>query len=365
MLRFTMFDEDKTINTIMPESEIKINAGKESVLGYHLKKGDQSMHYPIFAPLPQIKRHSIVFYNMPSWMTLELTVLYSTRCPNLSQKCTVQRGKDQFEFSKGVIFNGEELPVPCPQKKNGQVWAFFSIESLYLYSVGPQWKNKFSWTITYRRDSDFPCFYGKIKKRETPLTQNYSKIFERKTKSISWAVSNCKTFSKREEYIKKLQKYIDVDIYGRCGKLKCGSRSAGLTYCHKQFAKEFKFYLALENSLCRDYATEKLFNFFFHDLPMIQIVYGAPNLHEYIPKGTFINVMDYNSPNELAKDLMRIGSNETIYTQFLKEKDKYTAERFKWEEVLCPMCVKLHEADSSKVISDINTWILNGTCIKP
>ena len=66
MLRFTMFDEDKTINTIMPESEIKLNAGKESVLGYHLKKGDQSMHYPIFAPLPQIKRHSIVFYNMPS-----------------------------------------------------------------------------------------------------------------------------------------------------------------------------------------------------------------------------------------------------------------------------------------------------------
>lgn len=74
MLRFTLF-EDKTINTIMPGSEIKINAGKESVLGYHLKKGDQSMHYPIFAPLPQIKRHSIVFYNMPSWMTLELTVL--------------------------------------------------------------------------------------------------------------------------------------------------------------------------------------------------------------------------------------------------------------------------------------------------
>ena len=68
--------------------------------------------------------------------------------------------------------------------------------------------------------------------------------------------------------------------------------------------------------------------------------------------------MDYNSPNELAKDLMRIGSNETIYTQYLKERDKNTAEGFKSiEEVLCPMCVQLHEADSSKVISDINTWI--------
>ena len=125
-------------------------------------------------------------------MTLKLRVLNSTICPNLSQKSTVQRGEDQFEFSKGVIFYGEKLPVLCPQKKSGQVWAFLLIESPFLYSVGPEWKNKFSsiWTITYHRDSDYPCFYDKIKKRETPLTQIYLKIFDRKTKNISWAVSN-------------------------------------------------------------------------------------------------------------------------------------------------------------------------------
>ena len=62
---------------------------------------------------------------------------------------------------------------------------------------------------------------------------------------------------------------------------------------------------------------------------MIPIVYGAPNLHEFIPKGTFINFMNYNSPKELAKNLMRIWTNKKIYTQYLKEKDKYTAEGFK------------------------------------
>ena len=50
MLQFTVFDGDTTINAIMPESDIKINAGKETVLGYHLKKGDQSMQYPIVSP---------------------------------------------------------------------------------------------------------------------------------------------------------------------------------------------------------------------------------------------------------------------------------------------------------------------------
>ena len=59
MLQFTVFDGDTTINAIMPESDIKINAGKETVLGYHLKKGDQSMQYPIVSPWPHTKSHSI------------------------------------------------------------------------------------------------------------------------------------------------------------------------------------------------------------------------------------------------------------------------------------------------------------------
>ena len=98
---------------------------------------------------------------------------------------------------------------------------------------------------------------------------------------------------------------------------------------------------------------------------MIPIIYGPPNVHEYVPKGAYINILDYASPLELAKDLQRIGSSETIYSQYLKEKDKYTAERFKWEYALCPLCAKLHEQEYNQVIPDINAWIWNNTCIKP
>ena len=69
---------------------------------------------------------------------------------------------------------------------------------------------------------------------------------------------------------------------------------------------------------------------------MIHTIYGPPNVHEYFLKGKYINTLYYASPLELAKDLQRIGSNETIYSQYLNEKDKYTAERFKWEYALCP-----------------------------
>ena len=39
----------------------------------------------------------------------------------------------------------------------------------------------------------------------------------RKTKLALWLVSHCETDNKREDYVKSLQKYIPVDIFGYCG----------------------------------------------------------------------------------------------------------------------------------------------------
>ncbi|XP_048768263.1 glycoprotein 3-alpha-L-fucosyltransferase A-like [Ostrea edulis] len=314
--------------------------------------------------ISNINSYTIMYYDMPSWMSFNIKVLNSSTCPQVKGQCLVYTDNKYLDSANAVIFYGESLGK-VPEKKEGQIWTFFSIESPFLYSVGEEWNDKFSWTLTYREDSDFKCFYGKVYKRETPLVRNYSEIFRKKTKNVAWAVSNCNTPSKREWYVKKLQQYIDIDIYGRCGKLKCGTRSAAITECHKKFAEEYKFFLAVENSVCKDYTTEKLFNFFFHDLAMIPIVNGPQNVHEYIPKGTYINIMDYSSPSELAQDLQRIGSDEDLYSSYLRGKDKYGARQFSWYNVLCPMCARLHEEKQTSSIPDINSWIWKDTCIKP
>ncbi|XP_056007253.1 alpha-(1,3)-fucosyltransferase fut-5-like [Ostrea edulis] len=312
--------------------------------------------------------YNIVYYNMPSWMSLDFNILNSSNCPQLRARCLVFTHNKYLDSANAVVFDAESLGR-VPKKKEGQIWTFFSIESPFFYSVGHQWKDKFSWTMTYRHDSDFKYLYGKVYERDAPVTRDYSEIFRRKSKNVAWAVSNCNTPSKRELYVRKLQQYIDVDVYGGCGKLKCGTRSAGVTECHKKFAEEYKFFLAVENSVCKDYTTEKLFNFFFYDLAMIPIVNGPQNVHEYIPKGTYINIMDYSSPSELAKDLQRIGSDESIYSSYLKEKDKYGSRRSTWLNMLCPMCASIHEQRRSSSIPDssipdINSWIWNDTCIK-
>ena len=78
---------------------------------------------------------------------------------------------------------------------------------------------------------------------------------EGKTKIAAWFVSNCASQSKRMEMVRELQKYIDVDVYGDCGTMKCPRKRE--EDCRQMAAKTYNFYLSLENSLCLDYVTEK------------------------------------------------------------------------------------------------------------
>ena len=69
---------------------------------------------------------------------------------------------------------------------------------------------------------------------------------------------------------KELGQYIDVDIYGGCGSLKCARNNNA--NCLDMLDSEYKFYLAFENSNCQDYITEKFWSILNHDV--IPIVMG-------------------------------------------------------------------------------------------
>ena len=74
-----------------------------------------------------------------------------------------------------------------------------------------------------------------------------------KSKLVFWVVSHCETANRREDYVKNLQNFVTVDVFGKCGPLDCKD---GMD-CFIELAKNYKFYLAFENSLCSEYVTEK------------------------------------------------------------------------------------------------------------
>ena len=123
-------------------------------------------------------------------------------------------------------------------------------------------KVKLNWTASYRTDSVLNTPY----ERFTPFLnatglvkhpgQNYA---EGKTKMAAWFVSNCNAGNKRNNYVDELEKYINVDVYGLCG-IPCPKNdNNGEKNCLNQLDTDYKFYLAFENSNCKDYVTEKVY----------------------------------------------------------------------------------------------------------
>ena len=64
---------------------------------------------------------------------------------------------------------------------------------------------------------------------------------------------------------------------------------------------------------------------------------------DYLPKGTFVNALEFPSAIELAKKLLESGSNEEQYTQFLKGKYNYydAGKGVVFSEATCQLCNKL------------------------
>lgn len=149
----------------------------------------------------------------------------------------------------------------APKKRPlDQIWIFYALESpVHLPSFSSA-KYLFNWTATYRHDSTIVTPYAKWYKYKNVNENNISIInyAENKTKMVAWFVSNCGASNGRLSYAKNLSNYIQVDIYGGCGTKQCPKDN--VKECAALLKRDYKFYLAFENSNCRDYITEKFYH---------------------------------------------------------------------------------------------------------
>ena len=312
-----------------------------------------------------------------------------------------------FVNAHAVLFQGNHIPGVIPKRlNNDQVFVFINVEAPqylhYTNLASPKWRNFFNWTMTYRLDSDIPYPYGSVVLQpslsDTILTNStssadkimgniprlqidrintalhnislsgrpgkpYRTIFRRKSRGAAWLVSHCVTASKREKYVHLMKRQIRIDIYGRCSKNSC---KKGSEECRQAIIKNYFFYFSFENSLCKDYVTEKEFNWFNEDI--ITVVRGARTYRNYLPFGTYIDADDFKSPADLGKFLNELSKDEERYIAYLKRKDHFRAVE---KEVLvqnayCELCKRLNNLEKyRKSMKDIRSWWVKDVCTQP
>ena len=221
-----------------------------------------------------------------------------------------------------------------------------------LYEYRRLERLSFNWTMTYRSDSTFPIPYADIVRVMplpapigSPQLDRYIKYFGQKAAKSTAAngnmvegkvglavqfVSNCHSYSRTEAYVRELRRYVPVDIYGKCGEFKCSgdkgevqeinsgagidksntakttissSNKRGAWDCHKLVATKYKFFLAFEDSICKDFVTEKFFAMFNGDLDMVPVVFGGGNYSAIAPPNSYIDASKFGTPKALAHHL--------------------------------------------------------------
>ncbi|XP_077517325.1 alpha-(1,3)-fucosyltransferase C-like [Amblyomma americanum] len=279
-----------------------------------------------------------------------------------NSNCVITNDRRLLASSDVILFHVRDIEDMPSNRSNKQKWVFFTLESPpnTPFSNFRHMKNMFNWTMTYRSDSDVYLPYGRVVQRNGAVTsrKDLRIIWESKRKVAVWVVSNCQTHGRREAFLRELRRHLQVDVYGSCGLYRCPRYQEDS--CYKHFERNYFYMLAFENSICVDYATEKLFIALAYDI--VPVVFGGANYSAVAPSNSYIDALAFRSPKHLAEHLVGVSKNYSAYTSYFKWKDSQDVERP--YRFFCHLCKKAHNTtimQRSSSYSDIETWWRGGS----
>ncbi|XP_069789137.1 alpha-(1,3)-fucosyltransferase 7 [Narcine bancroftii] len=269
------------------------------------------------------------------------------------QNCILTCNRSMFDRANVVAFHHREIQInisnlPRETRPPNQKWLWVSLESPSNTKGIRQLNGLFNWTMTYRRDSDIFIPYGSL----TKVNQHTNFSIPKKSFLSTWVISNYHKNSWRAKVHFNLSKYMKIDVYGKSVK-----KYLNKIHLLPRISK-YAFYLAFENSVHKDYITEKLWRNSFM-AGSVPVVLGPPraNYEEFVPADSFIHVNDFPSEQELACFLKDLWQNRTRYEQYFNWRKQYTVKMHTdWTERFCTICTKFHSLPQSKIYNNLHDW---------
>ncbi|XP_041930781.1 alpha-(1,3)-fucosyltransferase 11 [Alosa sapidissima] len=257
-------------------------------------------------------------------------------CNHSSCLVTRNRKVQLYKRTAAIIFYGTDFrayEAPLPRLPH-QTWALFHEESPmnnYVLSHGPGIR-LFNYTATFRRESDYPLTLQWLPTLEYLLQPTAVSLQEKNRwrraglAPVLYMQSHCDVPSDRDRYVQELMKYIEIDSYGKClnnknlpERLEDTSTATGEDGEFMSFVARYKFHLAMENGLCSDYMTEKLWRPLHQGC--VPIYRGSSSVADWLPNShSAVIVDDFPSPRKLAEFIMALDGDDTEYSRYLEFK---------------------------------------------
>ncbi|XP_071502110.1 alpha-(1,3)-fucosyltransferase 7-like [Diadema antillarum] len=234
------------------------------------------------------------------------------------------RDKDAVIFGAlPKAFEGRLSSLVAMEPEEGQTWFYYSTETpLRVVNWNRDLRVadlKYHKIMTYRSDSDIPIPFGHYRRRVVSLTQEeFDQAYsQNKTKLVAWMASNCaQIFWPRVPLVEQLSRLLPLDQYGKCGKMQCLPQRS--ERCNRML-QQYKFYMALANSECHEYITEKFWEQTLGQ-GVVPVIYGAPkkDFEKLGPPNSFIHLSDFSSLKEMATFLRKLNVDHESYKKYFE-----------------------------------------------
>uniref|UniRef100_A0A2K6V1I6 Fucosyltransferase n=1 Tax=Saimiri boliviensis boliviensis TaxID=39432 RepID=A0A2K6V1I6_SAIBB len=220
----------------------------------------------------------------------------------------------------GTDFRASDAPLP---RLAHQSWALLHEESPlnnFLLSHGPGIR-LFNLTSTFSRHSDYPLSLQWPSGTSAPRTLPLRRARGPGPLRLQVFMPPGRTL------LTALLYPFQVDSYGKClqnrelptARLQDTATATTEDPELLAFLSRYKFHLALENAICNDYMTEKLWRPMH--LGAVPVYRGSPSVRDWMPNNhSIILIDDFESPQKLAEFIDFLDKNDEEYMKYLAYK---------------------------------------------
>jgi alpha-1,3-fucosyltransferase 10 len=125
---------------------------------------------------------------------------------------------------------------------------------------------------------------------------------------------------------------------------------------------KYKFVIAIENAVCDDYVTEKLWRSL--QVGAVPIYLGAPNIEEYLPHPrAAVLVKDFGSVREVAEEVLRLHGDDTQYWRHLAHKQLHARGELVPNKLLGEMLAARKWGVTNKQQHDKGNFVKHFQCL--
>lgn len=270
--------------------------------------------------------------------------------------CVLTADRDFVQEADGVLIHHRDIAwdasnLPRFLRPRHQKWIWMNSESPSNTARIPGLDDLFNVSLSYRKDADISVPYGALVPLVRPSEDVLDSVPPEKDKLVCWVVSNYKPEHRRMQYYEQLRSFIQIHVYGDLFEKPVSKEE------YRAVVSSCKFYLSFENSVHKDYITEKLFNAL--DLGAVPVVLGPSrrNYERFVPGDAFIHVDDFPSMRALATYLFFLHHNEASYLRYFgwRRRLRVKTSFFPMENA-CLACEYIQKNRQYQVLTNLYQW---------